>query len=276
MVSPIFSQHFNELWDSFTVAAIVVAIITFSMMAWLIVSFRAKKGYDMKKDSPFIPGTFPEDRENLRLEVTWFVIPLAIVVWLTMISLGPLSNLWPANPEKDAMENFGEDVSLQYVTVVGRQWNWYFTPSQLVEVVGDGSDVNGSDAIITGEDLNTISSHPDTKLDGITVECNRPVIFYIYSSDVQHSFFLPEFGIKEDAVPGLQTRLYMIPPTNLTEEQMESKSLPPVWGSEKVQFQDGNYTAQLKCAEYCGKDHARMLANITITGYDSETGGCTL
>ncbi len=67
---------------------------------------------------------------------------------------------------------------------------------------------------------------------------DRPVKFVITSMDVQHSFWIPSFGIKQDAVPG-ETTSISVTPTNI-----------------------GNYV--VRCAELCGLYHAYMETPVHV------------
>ena len=64
---------------------------------------------------------------------------------------------------------------------------------------------------------------------------------------VQHAFWLPEWGVKEDLVPGLES------------------------GTVITFFPDDDGTFPIRCAEYCGLDHSKMIGNIDIVARDGET-----
>lgn len=72
----------------------------------------------------------------------------------------------------------------------------------------------------------------------LTLELGRPYKMIISSEDVIHSFFIPEFRVKRDAVPG-QYAFVQFTPTKV-----------------------GN--AYLFCAEYCGTQHSSMIATVKI------------
>ena len=74
------------------------------------------------------------------------------------------------------------------------------------------------------------------KTDTLYVPVNRPVQLELHSLDVIHSFFIPAFRIKEDAVPGMTNTLWF-------------KASEP-----------GDY--DVLCAEYCGLRHAYMLSKV--------------
>lgn len=98
--------------------------------------------------------------------------------------------------------------SLQ-IYVVGKQWMWYV-------------------------------QHPDgqREIDELHVPAGRPVQLIITSQDVIHSFYMPAFRIKKDAVPGMYT----------TEWFQATKP--------------GTY--HLFCAEYCGTNHSHMIGSIYV------------
>lgn len=94
------------------------------------------------------------------------------------------------------------------VQVTGRMWNWSYQYA------------NGKQS------------------DKLYVPLGKPVKLTLQSVDVLHSFYIPAFRIKEDAVPGRQTYLWFKPET---------------MGA-----------ADVFCAEYCGQRHAYMLSKVIV------------
>jgi cytochrome c oxidase subunit 2 len=88
----------------------------------------------------------------------------------------------------------------------------------------------------------------------LTLELGRPYKMIISSEDVLHSFFIPEFRMKRDAVPG-QYSFIQFTPTKAGE-------------------------AHVFCAEYCGTSHSGMLATVKVLTTDQykawqeSLGGC--
>lgn len=70
------------------------------------------------------------------------------------------------------------------------------------------------------------------------VQQNRPVRMIMQSDDVLHSFFVPQFRVKQDILPGTYTQLWFTP----------TKA----------------GTFDLFCAEYCGSGHSKMLAKVNV------------
>jgi cytochrome c oxidase subunit 2 len=94
------------------------------------------------------------------------------------------------------------------VRVIGKQWQWTFQ-------YDDGTTANH-----------------------LVVQVGKPVRLLMTSQDVLHDFFIPNFRVKQDVVPGMYTT---------------------VWFEPKV---TGEH--QVFCAEYCGTTHSGMLARIIV------------
>ena len=136
---------------------------------------------------------------NTRLEVAWTLIPTIIVLFGAAYSWSVLNDI--EEPAKDALT----------VDVFSQQYAWSF-----------GYPGKGN-AYVQGE---------------FHVPVNRQVQFKMHSQDVIHSFWVPEWRIKKDNVPGITTTATVTP--------------------DKV----GTY--QLICTELCGLGHAAMRAKVVV------------
>lgn len=128
--------------------------------------------------------------------------------------------------------------------------------SQLVEMVAEqfawGFQYAGADGIFGGRDPKQISSgntigldanDPNGKDDFVSINelhvpLGKPTIIYMYSKDVIHSFFVPEFRVKQDAVPGMRI---------------------PLWFEAN---QAGRF--EIGCAQLCGLGHYRMKGEVVV------------
>jgi len=108
---------------------------------------------------------------NTTLEIVWTIVPALILVVLTFLSVPAWSKIKMTQPPTDVI-----------IQVVAKQFNWQvFYP--------------GADGKFGTED--------DKKfLDEMHVPVNKPIRVILKSQDVIHSFFVPNFRIKQDAVPG--------------------------------------------------------------------------
>jgi cytochrome c oxidase subunit 2 len=96
------------------------------------------------------------------------------------------------------------------VKVIGRQWSWSFAYPE----------------------------HEDIVSADLVLPVNQPILLKMTSEDVLHAFWVPEFRVKQDLVPGMETTLRIEP------------------------NQTGEF--KLRCAEICGLSHSDMLANVSV------------
>jgi cytochrome c oxidase subunit 2 len=83
---------------------------------------------------------------------------------------------------------------------------------------------------------------------------NKPIIVKLRSKDVIHSFNVPEFRVKQDAIPGLTIPIWFIP--NVTTAEMRTRT-----GNAEFQY-------EIACAQLCGLGHYRMRAYVTVLSGD--------
>jgi cytochrome c oxidase subunit 2 len=93
---------------------------------------------------------------------------------------------------------------------------------------------------VTGQQFTWTFQYPSEKLDAkeLVLPVNRPVDFKIHTKDVLHSFWVPQFRLKSDAVPGLTTEIRVTP--------------------DRV----GSY--EVVCAELCGIGHSTMRQYVRV------------
>jgi len=93
-----------------------------------------------------------------------------------------------------------------------------------------------------------------TTLNQLYLPVNTPIIVKLRSKDVIHSFNLPEFRVKQDAVPGFTIPVWFVP--NVTTAEMRTKT-----GNPEFQY-------EIACAQLCGLGHYRMRAFVTVQSSD--------
>ena len=89
-----------------------------------------------------------------------------------------------------------------------------------------------------------------TTLNQLYLPVNRPIIVRLRSKDVIHSFNLPEFRVKQDAVPGFTIPVWFVP--NVTTAEMRTRT-----GNPEFQY-------EIACAQLCGLGHYRMRGFVTV------------
>ncbi len=156
---------------------------------------------------------------NSFLEVAWTIVPVIILVAIAVPSFRLLF-LEVDNPPPDLT-----------VKATGKQWFWSYS-------YPDNGNFEFNSLLVADKDLKPGQPRLLTVDNDLVVPVNKVVHVLVTGADVIHSFAVPSFGIKIDAVPG---RL------NDTWFKATSKGL---------------YHGQ--CSELCGKDHAFMPITVKV------------
>jgi cytochrome c oxidase subunit 2 len=159
--------------------------------------------------------------ENTRVEILWTIIPLLILIGMAIPATATLIRMYDTG---------GEDLAIE---VRGYQWKWQYKYL----------DEDRKNALSFFSNLSTTQDeihNRSAKGEFYLLEVDKPLViptkkkvrFLITGNDVIHSFSVPDFGIKRDAVPGM---------------------LNDVW---TIVDEPGIFRGQ--CSELCGKDHGFM------------------
>lgn len=127
---------FHGLYDDFMFWSIVVGGFTFAWLTYTVLVHR--KGLTSEKALEDItPGVFPKERDNLTLELAWFIVPSILVAWLVWLAWQSMVGSWGSIPDTNAEETFEMEI-------VGYQWFWEFSYSENLEWDSDGAAPPGS------------------------------------------------------------------------------------------------------------------------------------
>jgi cytochrome c oxidase subunit 2 len=167
--------------------------------------------------------------ESATVEVVWTIVPFIIVVLMAL----PATKVLVA--QKDTTN---ADVTIK---ATGYQWKWGY---DYINGEGEGlsfiSTLDSSHRALS--DSGDVSKAPNDyllKVDNpLVVPVDRKVRIITTANDVIHSFMVPSFGIKQDAIPGFVRDTW--------------------FRAEKT----GDYYGQ--CAELCGKEHAYMPIHVKV------------
>jgi len=155
--------------------------------------------------------------------------------------------LWAARVDRIPAEN-----EALVVQVTGEQFAWNVRYAGPDGVFGK-TDIKLIDVQENslGIDRNDPAAKDDvTTLNQLYLPANKPVIVKLRSKDVIHSFGVPEFRVKQDAIPGLTIPIWFIP--NVTTAEMRTRT-----GNAEFQY-------EIACAQLCGLGHARMRGFVTV------------
>ena len=169
----------KDIYDLHMVAMAIcgiIGIVVFGIMFYSLFHHRKSKGH--------IPATF---HTNNRLEIIWTIIPFIILIGLAIPATKVLIRL--------------EDSSKSDVTikVVGYQWKWQY------QYLDQGISFFSSLSTPYGQIQNQQPKGQWYLLEvdkPLVVPTHKKIRFIVTSNDVIHSWWVPELGIKRDAIPG--------------------------------------------------------------------------
>jgi cytochrome c oxidase subunit II len=162
------AHEMHDLWIGSTVAALVVGIAVWILIAYAAIRYRKRKGSDQE-----LPR---QTAYNLPLEVVYTIIPFVIIAVLFFFTVSTQNRVMERSDDPDVT-----------VAVNAFKWNWQF-------VYPDTTDANG------GEPVSTVGSTNEVPI--LVVPTGETIRFELASADVIHSFWVPEFLFKLDVIPG--------------------------------------------------------------------------
>ena len=158
----------------------------------------------------------------------------AVAIIEGVLLIGVAVPLWAK-----AVDKFPKEEESTVVQVVGQQFNWNLRYAGKDAKFGKQSMTMVSSANVFGVDPNDEAGKDDvTVMHEMHVVVNKPVIAYISSKDVIHSFKVIAMRITQDAIPGMRIPLWFKP------------------------TQEGRY--QINCAQLCGNSHSAMSSGTLV------------
>jgi cytochrome c oxidase subunit 2 len=208
----IYGLHMLILW-----VCVAIAVAVFSVMIYSIATFRKSKGA--------VPATFDH---STQAEVIWTLIPVLILVAMAVPAARTLVKI--------------EDASNSQLTikVTGYQWKWQY------DYVDEGVSFYSTLARTSDAARQLDSGIAPTSVENYLLEVDNPLIVpvgtkvrvLVTAADVIHAWWVPDFGMKKDAIPGYINELW--------------------FKADKA----GTYRGQ--CAELCGRDHGFMPVVVRV------------
>ncbi len=218
-----FGSDLDRLFTVIWYITVAIFFLTYGLLIYSLIRFRQKPGVRASGS-----------HGNNMLEFTWTILPTFLFAGLGIYT----DNAWEVAKNSNRIPK--PDMEIE---VLGRQFNWMFRYPGADGILGrqdpkfrtrdnlfglDPSDPHGQDDIIMENEMH--------------LPVNKNVLVHLSSIDVIHSFFVPQFRVKQDALPG---------------------SWMKVWfNCMKV----GKY--ELACAELCGASHYNMRGVIMMNSME--------
>ncbi len=207
----VFELHMLIFYICVAIGAVVFSVMFYSLFRYT------------KKRNPN-PATF---HESTKLEVAWTVVPFLILIAMAV----------PAS--KTLTEIYNDEEGEINIQVVGYQWKWEYKYLE--------DDINFFSNLSTDQDeiYNLVPKGENYLLEvdePLIIPVDTRVRFLITANDVIHSWWVPDFAIKQDAIPGF---------------------INTAWTrAEETGIYRGN------CTELCGKNHGFMPVVVKVVEKD--------
>ncbi len=209
------SREIYDLHNAMMILCLVIFIGVFSAMFYSVIMHRKSRGYQA--------ATW---HESTTVEIIWTIVPFFIVILMAL----------PATKTVIAMKDTtNSDITIK---ATGSQWKWgydylkgegegiSFLSNMATPRSAIGDPELGEKAAPTGDEYLLEVDHP------VVVPVNKKIRIITTANDVIHAWAVPQFGVKQDAIPGF---------------------VRDTWFKAEV---TGTYRGE--CQELCGKEHAYM------------------
>ncbi|MGY0197249.1 cytochrome c oxidase subunit II [Leptothrix sp. BB-4] len=218
------SETLHQLHWIMMIICTVIFIAVFGVMFYSIIKHRKSKGHK--------PANF---HESIAVEIAWTVVPFIIV-----IGMGAMATKTVV-AQKDTTN---ADLT---VKVTGYQWKWGYD-----YLKGEGEGIGFLSTLDVSHRVMSDSGKP-ADIDDYLLKVDNPLVVPVgkkirlitTADDVIHSFTVPQFGIKQDAIPGF---------------------VRDTWFRAEVV---GDFHGQ--CVELCGKEHAYMPIHVKVLSQEDYT-----
>lgn len=194
---------------------VVIGILVYGVLLYSLVKFRKSKGAQ--------PASW---HESTKIEILWTIVPFFILIGMAIPSTSVLRQIYDT-----------EEAELDII-ITGYQWRWQY---EYLDESGNNvsfvSNLATSDEQIAG--LDEKGENYLLEVDNeLVIPRGKKVRLLITAADVIHSWWVPDFAVKKDAVPGIMNESWV-----------------------KVE-QTGIYRGQ--CTELCGQDHGFMPVVVRV------------
>lgn len=193
-----FAGDIDRIYYAILIITGFAFVIVEVALVWFMIKYRAKPG----RKAHYTHG-------SVKAEVIWTAVPTVVVVLIGVWS----GDVWGKIRGRDSVP-----ADAVPILVRAKQFEW-------------NASYPGPDGQLGTADDFTVRNQ-------IHIPLERPTVIELESEDVIHSFFIPPFRVKQDAVPGMRIRIWFQP------------------------TQAGEY--ELGCAELCGLQHYRMRARVFV------------
>jgi cytochrome c oxidase subunit 2 len=192
-----------------------------------------------------------------RVEMAWTFVPAVILLYIAFAQVSTWADIKYANRNETKAGEVGKH---QQIAVSARQFEWRFRYPSVERFERwmqnkDPKDYASFGKMPQADDVHVVNE--------LHVWKGQPVVVHLSSRDVIHSLNLPNFRVKQDALPGKLIPVWFTPTKANCKKSDEKKrwidGVDPDSGKE-----DKDLIYDIPCAELCGWGHYRMIGRVYV------------
>ncbi|WP_270089484.1 cytochrome c oxidase subunit II [Sphingobacterium sp. SYP-B4668] len=228
------TEH-GKLIDNMFIITTVITTLVLILTHILLLTFPFVYRMRAKRQAYYYP-------HNNTIEKIWTIIPavvLTVLVLFGFFTWRTITNV-PEDLQKSALQ----------VEVLGEQFAWSVRYPGADGKIGKRNYKMTTPINPYGIDFNDKNSWDDIQGSDIVLPVNKSVRFHILSKDIIHSFFIPDFRVQINAVPGM-TNYFQFTPQVTTAEMRE-------------RMNDPKYDFVMLCNKICGSGHYNMQKKVVV------------
>ncbi|WP_239018625.1 cytochrome c oxidase subunit II [Sphingobacterium corticibacterium] len=228
------TEHGERIDTMFIITTVIITIVLVLVHILLLTFpyiYRMRKG----TKAYYYP-------HNDTIEKIWTIVPavvLTVLVLFGFFTWRSITNV-PEDLQKSAIQ----------VEVLGEQFQWQIRYPGADGVIGKRNYKMTTPMNSYGIDFNDKHAWDDIQASDIVIPVNKSVRFHIISKDIIHSFYIPDFRVQINAVPGM-TNYFQFTPTMTTEDMREKMN-------------DPKYDFVMLCNKICGSGHYNMQKKVVV------------
>ncbi|WDF68176.1 cytochrome c oxidase subunit II [Sphingobacterium oryzagri] len=228
------TEHGAKIDSMFIVTTVIITVVLV-LVHLLLLTFPYIYRMRAKTKAYYYP-------HNDTIEKIWTIVPaivLTVLVLFGFFTWRSITNV-PEDLQKSALQ----------VEVLGEQFQWQVRYPGNDGVIGKRNYKMTTPTNSYGIDFNDKNAWDDIQASDIVLPVNKSVRFHIISKDIIHSFYIPDFRVQINAVPGM-TNYFQFTPTVTTEEMRE-------------RMNDPKYDYVMLCNKICGSGHFNMQKKVVV------------
>ncbi|MEN9230494.1 MAG: cytochrome c oxidase subunit II [Thermostichus sp. DG02_5_bins_236] len=218
---------FDSLFNSTITIATGIFLIVQGVLIYSAIRYRKRRGDE---------GDGDPNHGNVLLEIVWTAVPAVIILWLGVASLDVYQAI-NGGVDVGGHAHSGMAMAMEASSYEAEDPSYAYTP-----VVVSGGEVGQPDLVVQvqGMQYAWVFTYPESGLvaSELHLPLNKRVRLDMTALDVNHAFWVPQFRLKQDVIPGRETHLEFVP-------------------SELGEY-------PIVCAELCGPYHGVMGGQLFV------------